>query len=379
MLRMRMLALLLAVALPSSMAACSDPFTYTYNKIKYDNAEESGRSYTLYDIYPGGCLWNFTTAKAICEQDGLQLAPHGEAQSLAVLRELCAKNRYTCWMDGVPADPSADLCYLMSQEGDVHLQGCDQPVRFVCRDQPCSNPFTYRYNKIKYNNTKESGRIYTLYDIYTGGCLWNFTTAKAICKQDGLELAPHGEAQSLAVLRELCAKNRYTCWMDGVPADPSSDLCYLMSQEGDVHLQGCDQPVRFVCRQRAAAGRAAARGVAVPSEGVLSLSSHGYDYRLYTVDAAVRMSYHGAVEFCQELGAGWDLVPYWDDSSNAYAAVLQLCADLQFTCWLKRKDDSRTGSSGPMLCPLMAADGGLQMQGCEQDVRFVCRKAQRAT
>ncbi len=64
------------------------------------------------------------------------------------------------------------------------------------------------------------------------------------------------------------------------------------------------------------------------------------------------------------MGAGWDLVPYWD--ANAYAAVRKLCADYQFTCWLQSKDT---------LCPLMTADGSRQMQGCEQeDVRFVCRK-----
>ena len=52
---------------------------------------------------------------------------------------------------------------------------------------------------------------------------------------------------SSAALRELCARRRYTCWMDGkLP----SGFCYLMSQEGYILEQGCNQPVRFVCREK---------------------------------------------------------------------------------------------------------------------------------
>jgi hypothetical protein len=99
--------------------------------------------------------------------------------------------------------------------------------------------------------------------------------------------------------------------------------------------------------------------------GVLYLSQDGYSYRMYTTDATKRTSHAGAAAFCTGLGAGWGLVPYWDTS--AYTAVRKLCADYQYTCWLQRQESDT-------LCPLMAADGSRQMQGCEQDVRFVCRK-----
>jgi hypothetical protein len=139
--------------------------------------------------------------------------------------------------------------------------------------------------------------------------------------------------------------------MDG---DAGPEHCYLMSQEGNTHKQGCYQPVRFVCRDR------------LPITGVLNLTKAGFEYRMFTTDATRRTSYAGALQFCQGLGAGWDLVPYWD--SNGYDACLQLCAANSYTCWMKRKDTDTE------LCPLMAADGSRQMQGCEQDVRFVCRK-----
>ncbi|GLC76481.1 hypothetical protein PLESTF_001785900 [Pleodorina starrii] len=98
---------------------------------------------------------------------------------------------------------------------------------------------------------------------------------------------------------------------------------------------------------------------------VLYLTVGDYDYRMYDKSATQRMSHSRAATFCHGLGKGWNLVPYWDE--KAYDAVRKLCADHSFTCWLDRKDTDA-------YCPLMAADGSRQMQGCEQDVRFVCRK-----
>ena len=102
-------------------------------------------------------------------------------------------------------------------------------------------------------------------------------------------------------------------------------------------------------------------------DNVLSLTDGGYLYRMWTVDAKQRRTYAGADAFCTGLGSGWGLVPYTDLAG--YGAVRRLCANNAFTCWLKRgeRDDNY---------PLMAADGTLQMQGPNQEVRFVCRQQQ---
>ncbi|GIL50961.1 hypothetical protein Vafri_7033, partial [Volvox africanus] len=63
-------------------SGCGDPFGYNYRKIAYYNPNEGDRVYTLYDIFPKGCLNDWVTAKSICEMDNLELAPQGEAESL---------------------------------------------------------------------------------------------------------------------------------------------------------------------------------------------------------------------------------------------------------------------------------------------------------
>ncbi len=51
-------------------------------------------------------------------------------------------------------------------------------------------------------------------------------------------------------------------------------------------------------------------------------------------------------------------------------AVKRLCSAHQYTCWFGNKDQ-------PDACPLISADGTLLQQGCEQPVRFVCRKREQ--
>ncbi|GIL50960.1 hypothetical protein Vafri_7033 [Volvox africanus] len=242
-------------------------------------------------------------------------------------------------------------------------------VAGITNPSGCGDPFGYNYRKIAYYNPNEGDRVYTLYDIFPKGCLNDWVTAKSICEMDNLELAPQGEAESLDVVRHLCTLRRYTCWMDGSPYQPS--MCYLTSQEGNVLLQPCGQALRFVCREK---DPLAAVGMVSPpspplavTEGVLTLIKDGYEYHMYDTHALLMETYSGASSFCHNLGTGWDLVPHWDP--KAYEAVMQLCAYMHFTCWLKKQDlNSPT-------CPLMAADGSLQMQGCQQYVRFVCTKA----
>ncbi|GFR51580.1 hypothetical protein Agub_g14001, partial [Astrephomene gubernaculifera] len=105
-----------------------------------------------------------------------------------------------------------------------------------------------------------------------------------------------------------------------------------------------------------------------PEQGnnVLKLYQDGYDYLMFTVDATQRMPYTEAEIFCRDLGYGWDLVPY--DDASGYSALQGLCASNYYTCWFKK------GADDEDLCPLIDAQGLLQKQGCEQDVRFVCRK-----
>ncbi|GIL80295.1 hypothetical protein Vretifemale_9440 [Volvox reticuliferus] len=267
---MAMLLLFLATLATSFRfsQACVDPSTYAYKKIEYRNPAEGGRLYILYDINgPDGCLNDFQTAKAVCARDKLELAPQDDSKSLAAVRQLAISRHVTSWLDGDTSE--FGLCYLMSQEGFVHQQGCNQPVRFVCRgaagtdsalpspppsqlSQACVDPFTYAYKKIEYRNPAERGRLYILYDINgPDGCLNDFQTAKAVCARDKLELAPQDDSKSLAAVSQLVRSRRVTSWLDGKTSE-SAGLCYLMSQEGFVHQQGCNQPVRFVCRGAAA-------------------------------------------------------------------------------------------------------------------------------
>eukprot|EP00198_Chlamydomonas_reinhardtii_P012187 XP_001701524.1 predicted protein [Chlamydomonas reinhardtii] len=322
---------------PSPSRPPCDPLTYPYVNQTY-HCQSDCRTYTLVDVN-AGCMPNWAGARAYCESRGLELAPWDTDASNGALHTLCAANRYTCWAAGSMPD---GLCPVMSQEGDMHFQGCNQPVRFVCR--------------------------------------------------------------TTSALYKLCRDNRYTCWTGG--RDDSTDLCPLMTQEGYIVQQGCEQSVRWVCRTKGCEANcdvrypnwyvwvcgkdgqayrnwcyAACHGCylytpcsapgdsnePVIGDNVLSLTDGGYLYRMWTVDAKQRRTYAGADAFCTGLGSGWGLVPYTDLAG--YGAVRRLCANNAFTCWLKRgeRDDNY---------PLMAADGTLQMQGPNQEVRFVCRQQQ---
>ncbi|GIL67524.1 hypothetical protein Vafri_20871, partial [Volvox africanus] len=224
------------------------------------------------------------------------------------------------------------------------------------------------YNKDIFLNPID-GRNYTLFSSKFGttGVFTNFVTAKGICEMNGLELAPQAEPESRFSLRKLCSGGRrITCWLDGVPPGEPTGRCYVMSQEGDIYTQGCEQLVRFVCRNK--------NITKPPLDDTLSLSTNGYDYVLYTQDATMLKPHSGAAQFCQNLGSGWNLVPYWDLTSNAWAVMMELCAANRYACWCKRYPAAVDAS----LCPLIAQDGTLQMQSCDQEVRFVCRRASNA-
>ncbi|KAG2454372.1 hypothetical protein HYH02_001395 [Chlamydomonas schloesseri] len=110
---------------------------------------------------------------------------------------------------------------------------------------PACNPDTYPYVNLTYYNPREC-RTYTLFDV-NAGCMPTWDKARRYCDAIGLELAPWGESESEDSCRKLCATNRYTCWMGG--AAPAG-LCNLMTQEGYGVQQGCQQPVRWVCRTK---------------------------------------------------------------------------------------------------------------------------------
>lgn len=107
--------------------------------------------------------------------------------------------------------------------------------------------------------------------------------------------------------------------------------------------------------------------ITVSGRRYLNLVFRSYNYTLYDTEATMRASYNEAAAFCQRQGD--ELVPYWETSSGASSVVEQLCAKRGYTCWVRRSASTRVG-----LCPLMDAKGTIQEQGCEQTVRFVCRR-----
>ncbi|KAG2454370.1 hypothetical protein HYH02_001393 [Chlamydomonas schloesseri] len=371
-----------------------NPRTAPYKNTSY-YCQNDCRTYTLYDI-DAICMVNYGQARAYCERTGGELVPYGEAPAMGALHKLCRDNRYTCWTGG--RDERSGLCPLMTQEGHIVQQGCEQPVRWVCRTKtPYKNTSYYCQNDC---------RTYTLYDI-DAICMVDYGQARAYCERTGGELVPYGEAPAFGALHKLCRDRRYTCWTGG--RDERSGLCPLMTADGDVVQQGCGQHTRWVCRTKGCEATcdlkyhnwyvwvcdkggqayrnwcyaachgcylytpcAAPRDSGEPATGdnVLSLRDGGYLYRMWTVDAQQRRTYADADAFCAGLdgGGGWALVPYTDLAG--YGAVRRLCANNSFTCWLKRGERDEQ-------YPLMAADGSLQMQGPEQRVRFVCRQRQQ--
>eukprot|EP00198_Chlamydomonas_reinhardtii_P012186 XP_001701523.1 glyoxal or galactose oxidase [Chlamydomonas reinhardtii] len=195
-------------------ARCN-PLSYPYVNQTY-HCQSDCRTYTLVDVN-AGCMPNWAGARAYCESRGLELAPWNTDASKGALYKLCRDNRYTCWTGG--RDDSTDLCPLMTQEGYIVQQACEQPVRFVCRT--------------------------------TAVCMLSWRAAADFCNWKGGELVPYGETSAaLGALRRLCHDRRYTCWT-GDRVDHSGQ-CPLMTAEGEVVQQGCDQAVRWVCRTKVA-------------------------------------------------------------------------------------------------------------------------------
>ncbi|KAG2431883.1 hypothetical protein HXX76_009376 [Chlamydomonas incerta] len=110
---------------------------------------------------------------------------------------------------------------------------------------PSCNPATYPYVNLTYYNPREC-RTYTLFDVHAG-CMPHWDKARRYCEGMGQELAPWGDSESEDSCRKLCAANRFTCWLGGAAPE---GLCNLMTQEGYGVQQGCEQPVRFVCRTK---------------------------------------------------------------------------------------------------------------------------------
>ncbi|KXZ46256.1 hypothetical protein GPECTOR_45g126 [Gonium pectorale] len=296
-----------------------DPHTNVYTNQSYYNHVDC-RTYTVYDI-DATCPVDWLTAKALCEKKGLELAPHNEYPSRCALDTLCAKRGFTCWARG-PCQK--DLCPLMNAHGEIHEQGCHQQIRWVCRTTksacspppPSPKPPSPKPPSPKPPSPKPPSPHPT--SKCTDVCDWKYPNWHVrVCDKDG------------NAYRNWCYAACHGCYLYTLCHAPPS----LPEDKGD---------------------------------NVLTMHEHGYDYRMYNVDATQRMPYDQAQQFCTALGADWDLVPY--DDNAGYSAVRQLCANNKYTCWFKKHVDDH-------LCPLIDAAGKLQLQGCEQDVRLVCRKA----
>ncbi|GLI62178.1 hypothetical protein VaNZ11_004761 [Volvox africanus] len=232
-------------------SGCGDPFEYNYRKIAYYNPTEDDRMYTLYDIFPKGCLNDWVTAKSICEMDDLELAPQGEAESLDAVRHLCTLRRYTCWMDGSPYQPS--MCYLTSQEGNVLLQSCEQALRFICREKdslaavgmvsPPTPPLAATEGVL---TLIKDGYEYRMYDTHAL-LMEMYSGASRFCHNlgTGWDLVPYWDPNAYEAVMQLCANLHFTCWFK--KQDPNSPNCPLLSADGSLQMQGCQQYVRFVC------------------------------------------------------------------------------------------------------------------------------------
>lgn len=243
------------------------------------------------------------------------------------------------------------------------------------------------------------GYTYKLYD--TGAAMMKtWKDASGYCASMGYELVPYNSNDGYEAVKQLCSSNRYTCWFGG--KQQWDALCPLISAEGTLLKQGCEQPVRFVCRRsnaspppppsppppsprpllprppsprppspRPPSPRPPSPPLPPPAvpkpvtyNGIACLTYGGYDYKMYTTDARMMKTWEAARVFCAGVGA--DLVPY--DDANGYAAVKRLCTDSHYTCWLGGKQQWEN------TCPLISAEGHLLKQGCDQPVRFVCRK-----
>ncbi|KAG2487714.1 hypothetical protein HYH03_013713 [Edaphochlamys debaryana] len=335
------------------------------------------------------CMPDWRTARKVCESKGLELAPHDEDASNGALKKLCRDNRYTCWASG---HTEPNRCPLMTQEGRIVYQGCEQPVRFVCRTKgeppsaaqpqptqpyppatPAATPHTYPYTTENYTCHADC-RTYVLFDI-RARCLPDWRTARKVCESKGLELAPHDEDASNGALKKLCRDNRYTCWASG---HTEPNRCPLMTQEGRIVFQGCEQPVRFVCRTkepnpqppsprppspRASPPPPKCEPRRFPYKTLnYTCEADCRTYYLYDVRAECMPNWWTAKEICESKGL--ELAPHDEDAS--LGAFRKLCRTNGYTCWA-------SGHTEPNRCPLMTQEGRIVYQGCEQPVRFVCR------
>ncbi|PNH06823.1 hypothetical protein TSOC_006766 [Tetrabaena socialis] len=415
-----------------------DPRHYPYKNLTYYSSDDC-RTYTLFDV-DAGCMPDWKTATDYCTKLGLDLAPWDHEGSNGALQVLVAGRHFTSWVGGKTPE---GLCGVMTQEGRVVFQGCNQHARFVCRSKssactpappspappspsppkppspsppPMCNPATTK-NITLYNPT--DCKDYTLYDI-GAECLVDWFKAKEVCEKAGMELAPH---TCKDVLIKLCRDRGFTCWTGG----KDSDLCPLMTAGGDIVKQGCNQPVRWVCRTKVGVCPLpslplpslpppyAPSPSLLPSYPPLAPSypplyppssyppspsppsplppspppppspkppspspppmcnpATTKNTTLYNpMDCMSYTLYDiGAeclVDWFQAKGvcekAGMELAPHTDGA--AHGVLLKLCRDRSFTCW--------TGGRDIDLCPLMTAGGDIVKQGCNQTLRWVCR------
>ncbi|KAG2491473.1 hypothetical protein HYH03_010258 [Edaphochlamys debaryana] len=276
-----------------------DAHIYPYQTLGYFNAKDC-KTYTLFDL-GAGCMPDHTSAANVCEGFGLEMAPWGDAASKEALFATCKAKGFTCWIAG---DCGAGLCCLLDAAGNKQEQGCMQPVRFVCRTKTASptctatttplpspkpptpkppsplppgpqppspnpsppkppspkppspkpptpppssvlvtlpgggtcDPLTFLYTTAKLDAS--DCRTYYIFDL-DAKCMPPFA-----CAYRGMELATWGEGVSQASVLSLC--KTYTCWVKG--NDCGVGQCCLTSATGELLKQGCNQPVRFVCR-----------------------------------------------------------------------------------------------------------------------------------
>ncbi|GLI65873.1 hypothetical protein VaNZ11_009498, partial [Volvox africanus] len=263
-----------------STPRCS-PSTVSYRNVDLFNPQDC-RSYILYDI-DAICMTDWYTARDFCDSQGLELVPYTENAGKAALTELCARASLTCWT-GARSDPV--FCPLMTAEGQIVQQTCQQAVRWVCRTKDAHCPLMPSPPSPQPSAPRPSpppdppSCVETCDELYPTWVAW-------VCDE-------HGRAY-----RNWCHADCNGCWWY-TPCDAPPDT----------NLTG--------------------------DSNVLVLLDSGFQYRMYTSDAQQRMTYGGAEAFCRGLGDDWDLVPYIEESG--YNAVRRLCSDNKFTCWFKRTD-----------------------------------------
>ncbi|GFR47773.1 hypothetical protein Agub_g9541 [Astrephomene gubernaculifera] len=471
-----------------------NPYTSRYKNVSRYNPRDC-RTYTLYDV-DAICMPNWRAAKEYCSRQGFELAPWDKDASFGVLASLCKGSRFTCWAGGRAPE---DLCPVMSQEGDMHFQGCDQPVRFVCRTKdgectPSPSPPSPRTSSPKPPSPRPRPPSPSPPSPKPPSPLPpsplppspsppspkppsprppspSPPSPKPPSPLPPSPLPPSPSPPSPEPPSPLPPSPLPPSPLPPSPSPPSPEPPSPKppspkppspkppspkppspkppSPKPPTHPRSpklpspkpkppsskppspsppsskppspsppsarppspshrfprsprpppsnrhaprpasllppsprppLHPPIRHPPSPWSASApppspasrspRASRRHLFPPpgpqsSANVLSLSAGGYRYRMYTADASKRMSYGGAEAFCGGLGEGWELAPYSEDAS--FGALTQLCAANHYTCWCRREQEDT-------LCPLIDANGVLQKQGCEQDVRFVCRE-----